>query len=230
MSFISKHSIPIFGWSSSTQQSIALIVLSAVIGVVVWWEYTGGNTNYPVQKFSQTPLPKVVAELDFTVAEGSWSGLQFDSQGNLLIDASTESVLVDAIAVIQEQHPGSQMARMALLLEKQFGAKASQQVMVLLLVIKDYKEMEQRWWEQYSSSDLTANKPPPHEELFQLQDELLGEELAERMFSEQRRLMTMMLANQQIRNDPNLTEAEKEQALMDLQKTFQDNVPDEPDL
>jgi lipase chaperone LimK len=43
--------------------------------------------------------------------------------------------------------------------------------------------------------------------------------LAKQMFSEQRRLTNMMLASQQIRNDARLTQAEKERALSDLQKT-----------
>src|SRR5688500_8886756 len=109
------------------------------------------------------------------------------------------------------------MARMAFLLEKQFGATASQQIMELLPILKNYKEAEQRWWEENGSKN-----PPPHAELFRLQDELLGETLAKKMFSEQRRLATVMLANHKIRNDPSLTQTEKDQALRDLQKTFQE--------
>ena len=109
------------------------------------------------------------------------------------------------------------MARMAFLLEKQFGAAASQQVMELLPVLKDYKEAEQRWWVENGSRN-----PPPHAELFRLQDELLGETLAKKMFSEQRRLVNMMLASQRIRNDDSLTQTEKDQALMALQQTVQE--------
>jgi hypothetical protein len=202
---------------SIVQQRIILVVFLVVIGAVVWWQNAGGNADYPVQKFSQTPVPDGFDELDFTNAEAAWSGLTIDSQGNLQIDALTETALIDAMVLMQGQASGLPMARMAFLLEKQFGAAASQQVMELLPVLKDYKEAEQRWWVENGSRN-----PPPHAELFRLQDELLGETLAKKMFSEQRRLVNMMLASQRIRNDDSLTQTEKDQALMALQQTVQE--------
>jgi hypothetical protein len=202
---------------SIVQQRIILVVFLVVIGVLAWWQNAGDSSDYPVQKFSQTPVPEVFDELDFTNAEAAWSGLRIDSRGNLQIDALTETALVDAMALMHDQASELPMARMAFLLEKQFGATASQQIMELLPVLKDYKEAEQRWWEENGTRN-----PPPHAELFRLQDELLGETLAKKMFSEQRRLAKVMLANHQIRNDPGLTQIEKDQALRDLQKTFQE--------
>ena len=192
------------------------------MGAVVWWQNTGSG-DYPVQKFSSTPLPDAVATLDFTSAETSWSDLHFDSEGNLTINALTEAALMDAVALLQDQTS----ARIALLLEKQFGANASQQIMALLPQLKRYQEIEQAWWEENGGNNLSANEPPPHAQLFQLQDELLGEELARQLFSEQRRLMTMMQASHRIRNDTSLTPAEKEQALMELQSNFQADAPSE---
>jgi hypothetical protein len=201
---------------SIVQQRIALVVLLVVIGALVWWQNAGGGSDSPAQKFSQTPVPDVFEALDFTIAEAAWSGLTTDSQGNLQIDALTETALLDAMALVQGQASELPMARMAFLLEKQFGATASQQIMELLPILKNYKEAEQRWWEKNGSKN-----PPPHAELFRLQDELLGETLAKKMFSEQRRLVNMMLASHQIRNDASLTQTEKDQALMDLQETLE---------
>jgi hypothetical protein len=210
------------------QQRIILIISLVVISAAAWWQNAGASSsNHSVQKFSKTPAPNAVAELDFTSAEASWSGLRIDSQGNLKIGALTHTALEDAIALIHDQASGPQMARMALLLEKQFGAAASQQIMALLPMLKDYRDIEQRWLEEIGSNNLSANKPPAYAELFQLQDELLGETLAKKMFSEQRRLANMMLASQQIQKDTNLSQAQKEQALMDLQKTFQEGAPNE---
>jgi hypothetical protein len=203
--------------SSIVQQRIILVVFFVVVGAAVWWQNADGDADYPAQKFSQTPVPDVVDKLDFTIAEAAWSGLTIDSQGNLKIDALTETALVDALALMHDQASELSMARMAFLLEKQFGATASQQIMELLPRLKTYKEVEQRWWQENGSKT-----PPPHAELFELQDELLGETLAKKMFSEQRRLVNMMLATQQIRNDASLTQTQKDQALMDLQKTVQD--------
>ena len=202
------------GTPSIFQQRMVLVVFLLVIGVVVWWQNTGGSSDHPVQKFSQTPAPDSFEALDFTSAEAAWSGLAIDSQGNLQIDALTETALVDAMALMHDHASEQPMARMAFLLEKQFGATASRQIMQLLPILKNYKEAEQRWWSENGSRD-----PPPYAQLFQLQDELLGETRAKKMFSEQRRLANMMLASQQIRNDASLTQTEKDQALMDLQKS-----------
>jgi hypothetical protein len=196
------------------QQRIILVVFLIFIGALVWWQNAGDSAEYPVQKFSQTPDPHGVDQLDFSSAEAGWSALKIDSKGNLLIDALTETALIDAMALMDHQSSERRMARMALLLEKQFGATASRQIMELLPVLKTYKEAEQRWWEENGSKN-----PPSHAELFQLQDQLLGETLAKKMFSEQRRLANTMLASQRIRNDATLTQHEKDQALLDLQKT-----------
>jgi hypothetical protein len=218
MSFVENAAMPLVDTPSIAQQRTVLAVLVVVIGAGVWWQNTGVSSDYPVQKYSQTAVPDVSHKLDFTSAEAAWSGLTIDSQGNLNIDALTESALVDALAMMNEQTSEQAMMRMAFLLKKQFGLIASQQILELLPILKTYKEAEQRWWETNGS-----RTPPPHAELFQLQDQLLGEKLAKTMFSEQRRLLNMMQAIQQIRTDASLTETQKEQALMDLQQ----GVPEE---
>lgn len=208
-------------------QRIFLIVFLVIIGAAVWWQNSGGSVNYSVQKFSKTYVPDVAAELDFTTAEVAWSGLQFDPQGNLKIGALTETALIDAIALMNEQTSELLMTRMALLLEKQFGDIESQQIIELLPVLKNYKEIEQRWWEESGSNNLSVDKPPAYTELFQIQDELLGERRAKLMFSEQRRLIKIMLASYQIQNDTNLTQAEKDKALMELQTNSQNGFLDD---
>lgn len=205
---------------SIAQQRVVLTAFLAVIGAVVWWQNSSGGFNYPVQKFSMTAVPELAAALDFTNAEASWSNLQFDAQGDLIIDALTEAALVDAIALIRDPASEPQLARIELLLSKQFGADASRQVIALLPMLKNYKEVEQRWWRENS-----RKFPPEHAKLFQLQDQLLGETRATKMFSEQRRLANLMRASYLIRNDTTLTEAEKNQALKDLQKAFQESGP-----
>ncbi len=214
---------PVVSSPSIFQQRIILIIFLGITGVLVWWQNADDNANHAVQKFSTTPIPEAVLELDFTDAEAAWGNLQIDSQGTLEINAQLESALVEAIALMQDQTSELQTARMALLFEKQFGATASQQFMTLLPALKNYKEIEMRWLEKNSSNNLSTNKPPDHAKLFQLQDELLGEALAGKMFSEQRRLAIMMSASLEIRNDANLTEEEKNQALVDLQTRFQNS-------
>lgn len=225
MSSDKNASMPTIRTPSIAKHRIVIVVFLAAIGAIAWWQNAGGSADdpvqRPVQKFSTTPVPEVVGELDFTNAEAGWSGLKIDPQGNLHVDALTETALSDAITLMRDQPSASAsslaMARIAFLLEKQYGATATQQVMELLPILTHYKEAEQRFWDE--NGDRT---PPPHAELFQLQDELLGAALAQKLFSEQRRLATMMLASQQIQNDASLSQAEKDQALMQLQKSLQD--------
>jgi hypothetical protein len=206
--------MPAFVTPSLARQRIILVAFFAVIGVASWWQNTGNNSAYPVQKFPLTSLPDDFDALDFTNAEAAWSGLTLDAQGNLQIDALTESALIDAIALMQDETSDPAKRRMTFLLEKQFGTTASRQIMELLPILKNYKEAEQRWLQENGSKD-----PPRHAELFQLQDKLLGETLARKMFAEQRRLTNLMLATHQIRNDASLTRAEKDEALRRLQNT-----------
>ena len=198
---------------SIVRQRIILVVFLVVIGGVELLQSFSDNSGYSVEKFSLTAMPGDAGATDFAMAEAAWSGLQFDSQGNLKIDALTETALLDAVALTQGEGAEQRTARMAFLLEKQFGSAASEQVMKLLPVLKAYKQAEQRWWQENGSKT-----PPPHAELFALQDRLLGGTLAKKMFSEQRRLVNIMLASQQIRNDARLSATEKDQALMRLQQ------------
>ncbi|MCW8194535.1 hypothetical protein F6455_07030 [Proteobacteria bacterium 005FR1] len=204
---------------SLAQQRVVVISFVLLTGALVWWQNADPSSDFVVQKFSQTPLPDVVAQLDFTSAEASWNGLEVDQYGNLKIGPMTQSALVDAIAVIQDESSELQTDRLALVLGKQFGETASQQIMELVPALKNYGEVEQRWWEKNG-----GRNPPPYEELFQLQNELLGKTLASTLFSEQRRLAKMMLASQNIHNDVSLTQAQKDAALMDLQKAFQEDA------
>lgn len=199
--------------SSIAQQRTLLVVLLVLIGAAVLWQNTGDGADYPVRKFSPTPASELFGASDFTNAEAAWRDLQIDAQGNLQMDALTESALLDAMAFLNDQRAGASIARMAFLLEKQLGATASRQIMELLPRLQRYKEAEQRWWTRNGSRN-----PPPHAELFQLQDELLGETLAKELFSEQRRLVNLMLVSQQIRNDASLTPAQRDRALMELQQ------------
>jgi hypothetical protein len=215
MSPIENASKPVMPTPSVAQQRITVVIFFVLIGLAMGWQHRGDGASYVVQKFSQTPVPDAVEQLDFTTAEAAWSGLRIDSHGNLQIDSQTETALSEAVVLMDSETSGLPLARMAFLLEKQFGATARQQVMELLPLLKRYREAQQHWWEENASRE-----PPHYAELFALQDELFGEQLAAQMFSGQRRLASMMLASQQIRNDANLTDTEKEQALMDLQKTL----------
>jgi hypothetical protein len=195
------------------QQRIILAVFVVAVGLAAWWQTLEHKADHAVQKLPPIRALVISDELDFTNAEAAWSSLQIDSHGNLKIDELTETALIESIALMQGHSSELPMTRMAFLLEKQFGATASQQVMELLPKLKNYKEAEQRWWQENG-----GRNPPAHAELFRLQDEVLGETLAKQMFSEQRRLAEMMLGSQRIRNDASLTQAQKDQALMDLQK------------
>ena len=202
------------------EQRFILVVFLAIVCIAVWWQRGANNSNYAGRRFSTTPLSDIVERLDFASAEAAWSGLSVDADGNLKIDALTETALADAVALIRNQTSAEAsdlaMARVLFLLEKQYGANASGQISALLPVLKIYKELEQQWWQENG-----AKSPPPYEELFHAQDRLLGAKLAKTMFAKQRRLATMMHDSQKIRIDPKLTQAEKERALLDLQKNFQ---------
>jgi hypothetical protein len=204
--------------ASISQQRIILLSFLLVLGLMAWWQSAGVSFDHSAQKFYPAP----VVDVDFTKAESSWSGLRVDRQGNLVIDAVTESALLDAMSLARGDPNSPLLTRMALLLEKQFGSVASKQVMALLPVLKNYKAFEQRWWEENG-----GRNPPAYEELFQIQDEVLGESLASSMFSDQRRLARMMLASHEIQNDAKLTQAQREQALEVLRKNFQEAASDE---
>ncbi len=203
----------VFATPSIARQRIVLVVFAACVAAAAGWQHASKDHDYPAQIFVQTKLPANVSSIDFTNAEAAWSTLQFDAQGRLQIDALTESALADAISLMTSE---AATARVGFLLEKQFGAHAGQQIMELLPKLKRYKEAEHRWWLE------NASEHPPHAQLFQLQDELLGEALAAKLFSQQRRLVDLMLATHRIRNDANLTEQEKEAALLKLQTAPED--------
>lgn len=219
MSLMNSASTTTIREPSIKQLRVILIIFLSTIIVVIWWQNTAGTTSYSVQKISTTPIAKNAAELDLTTAEGAWSGLEFDLDGNLEINARTEASLVDTIPLIEGKSSEPKMARIGLLLEKQFGANASQQIIALIQTLKDYKEAEQHWWKENINTI-----PPAHTELFQLQDEFFGKTQAKKMFSQQRRYRIMMLASYQIKNNTNLTQAEKDQQLIALHKAFQEGM------
>ena len=202
------------------QQRMTLILFLVVIGVLIWWQNTNVVIVQSVQKFSATELPSEVLALDFGATEDSWSGLSVDAQGSLVIDAHLESALVQVNSLLAGDKSEIKKERMTLLLNKQFGKAAAQEFIELLPVIKTYKEAEQRWWAENGKE-----VPPPFEGLYQLQDKMLGPELARTMFYEQRRLTKLMQANFQITNDGSLSQEEKEQALKELRQEFQEDVP-----
>jgi len=202
-------------------QRITLVIFAAVAAALVWWQQSNQVDSQPLQKFEPVPLAEGVSELDFGAAEAAWSDVIFDGRG-FAIDAKTEIALSEVIALMSDEAFDSQMQRIAFLVEKQFGSDIAEQFAGLLPSLKKYKDIEQRWWEE------NGNKlPPAYAELFQLQDEILGAALAEKLFSDQRRLASVMLTGYQIQNDQSLTQAEKDQALLDLHGRFDVGGADE---
>jgi hypothetical protein len=200
-----------FAVPSIAAQRIAAATILSALAVLAWWQ-VANDMGARAQEFSPTPLPAELRDLDFSHAEASWSQLTIDPAGNLLIDKMTEPALGEAIDIIRSHGSEAALSRMAFLLKKQLGDVASRQVMELLPKLAAYKEAEQQWW-----AENAGKTPPPHEELFELQDEFLGRTLAQQMFSEQRRVVALMLETQRIRDDATLTQAEKELALIKLQ-------------
>lgn len=195
------------------QQRIIAGVLAALLASAAAWQASGDAGSYPVQKILQTPQPDTVDALDLSSAEAAWSELTIDAHGDLRIDAMTEPALAETIALLDEFPSQPVTSRIAFLLEKQFGASTSQQILALLPKLQRYKQAEQRWWETHADDE-----SPPHEQLFRMQDELLGAELAQAMFAEQRRVWSLMMETHRIRSDPNLTPEEQEAALLELQQ------------
>jgi len=197
------------------RQRLALVVLFILGGAAAWWQNAGEMPTASVKTFSATELPPAVADLDFTSAAASWSDLHVDAQGALKIDGRLELALSETIALTRDEAFEAQAARIALLIEKQLGASASRQFAELLPVLQNYKEAEQRWWQENG-----RHSPPPYADLFALQDDMLGEALAAQLFADQRRMANVMLASYQIQHDESLTQAQKDRALMDLQSGF----------
>ncbi len=202
---------------SIMQQRLLMVTLVALVTIVVSWLNGRFDYSAPIIKVAPPQVAEEASQLAFMNAESSWSYLEFDDEGQLIIDGRTESALIDAIALLHYQTADSQIERMSLLLEKQYGARRSQQILELLPVLKNYKEIEQDWWKEHAQL-----QPVPHDELFALQDQVLGKELAGKLFSEQRRLMQLMIASNEIENNPELNEEQKQHALMKLNQSFQE--------
>lgn len=203
-------------------QRIILIAFFTFAGALAWWQHSSQNDNDLVRKFTAAPLPEDVVDIDFSAAEAAWSELEVNDQGMLEINAQTELALSEVITLMNQEAFDSQVDRMVFLVEKQLGASVSQQFAELLPALKNYKDVEQRWWEENGNT-----VPPAYAELFQLQDEILGEALAEKLFAEQRRLANVMLASYHIQQDAGLTQAQKDQALADLQSKIHGGGVDE---
>lgn len=207
-------------WFSKTPsiaiQRIILLGFFVAVGAIAWWQHSFQTDNYLVRKFEATPLPDGVADIDFGAAEAAWSELIVSPEGTLEINAQAELALSEVIALMSEDTFDLYLDRMSLLIEKQLGTAIREELAALLPALKNYKDMEQRWWE-----DNGSRLPPPYEELFALQDEVLGETLASQLFSEQRRVANMMLAGYHIHNDSELTQEQKDRALADLQSRFE---------
>lgn len=215
MSFVNRAETPATPKPSIVIERVMLVVFLGVVSASAWWQGAGTAAVHSVQKFSKTPVADSVADMDFASAESSWSALSIDSPGNLRVDARTHTALIDTVALLHGESFEPTITRIGLLLEKQFGPSASQQIVELLPLLKVYEAVEQQWWEEGG-----RRNPPAYAQLFRLQDELLGEELAAKLFSEQRRLASLMLASHQIQNDSSLNQTQKQQALINLQSTF----------
>jgi hypothetical protein len=210
-SFVENTSMLTFATPSIATQRLAVAAFLASLVTLTWWQ-GAGDLEPRVRKFLPAPLPAEVREFDFSHAEASWSQLTIGSAGNFLIDSMTEPALSEATDIIRSQGTGATLSRLGFLLEKQFGDVAGRQLMELLPRLAAYKNAEQQWWAENADKTL-----PRYEELFALQDDFLGKTVAQQMFSDQRRVMTLMLESQRIRNDPTLTEAEKALSLQKLQ-------------
>lgn len=201
-------------------QRVILLVFLIFMALVVWWQNAGSTADHPVKEFSKTPLPEAVANQDYSAIEDAWSELQTDDEGNLKIGSKTESALVHVIDLINSDQAELKMQRLEFLLEKQFGTAASQQFIDLLPRLQKYKEAERRWWVENGTTI-----PPAYDELYRLQDKIMGEHLAQKLFSEHRRHSKLMQDNFRINNDVTLSQDEKQQALMELQQRFQESEP-----
>lgn len=196
-------------------QRIVLVVFLAAVCAMMLWQHRSENSNYLVRIFTTEPLPDAVVDLDFGAAEAAWSELSIDAEGALEINAQTDLALSEVIALMSDDAFDIQLDRMAVLIDKQLGADISQQFAELLPSLKEYKEVEEHWWAEHGN-----DIPPPFSKLFQLQNDVLGEALAGKLFSEQRQLAEIMLAGYRIQTDAALSQAEKDQAMMDLHSGF----------
>lgn len=203
---------------------IVILIIVVVVTISAFWgsNLSGVKTIAPVEKILPSVIHSDATNMDVAIAEQSWNRLEFDENNLLKVNEFTEAILVDVFSLLDQPATTPQLNRVGFLLEKQFSLEVSQQVVSLLPVLQHYKLLEQQWL-----ADNANQQPPNYPDLFRLQDEVLGEEIASKLFLEQRRLMNMMRASYEIQNNRNLTDQQKQDALNALQTQFATEVGNE---
>ncbi len=153
--------------------------------------------------------------LNYAEIESAFADLRFESD-LLVVDADTESQFSTALEQLPEGFENTHLDRVIFLAEQQFDDVQASQIISLLTKISEYKKQEVMWWNDNSLANAAGDGVENLGLLFELQDRVLGKELAKKLFLEQRRLMRHMTATVAIQKDESLSEKQKQAALEDL--------------
>ncbi len=209
---LSRRGLPIV-WQRSL---LGLLFVALVIHF--FWRDSASNHSGMVE-INPPSLSADLQNFHYGELEIAFADLRFE-QESLVIDASTES----QFSIVLDQFPDglkpAQLDRIRFLLEQQFNRDKSQKIVALMDKLSTYKQQEKIWWETKIQTGATQAGIEKHDQLFDLQDQLLGKDLAQALYSEQRRMTRYMAMTYAIENDDSLNEEQKQQALEEMAKTL----------
>lgn len=151
-------------------------------------------TNVALAAIAPPELPAAVRALAAADVERAVARLHFDASGQLVIDTETESILGAAAEVLPVEPDADALARLGLLLRKQFPPEQGEQVETLLHGYLNYRRAKLAWLEHASEPRNIAEEAERFATLSALQDRELGASLANRLYGEHRRLAEQMFA------------------------------------
>lgn len=159
-------------------------------------------------------------EFNYGEIESALADLRFENE-HLVLDANTESQFSIVLEQLPDGYETIGLDRIIFLVQQQFSNNKSQQILSLLKKMSDYKKQETAWWEKNSTANAAGENVDHVNLLFDLQDQVLGSEVAKKLYHEQRRLMQYMAATQAIEKDESLSEKQKQDALEALANTLE---------
>ncbi len=169
-----------------------------------------GLSNLELSKWSNS-----FENLNYAEIESAFAELRFESD-LLVVDANTESQFATVLERLPEGFENTHLDRVIFLAERQLDETQVPQIISLLTKISEYKKQEAMWWNDNSLTNATGDGVDNLSSLFEIQDRVLGKELAKKLFREQRRLMRHMTATVAIQKNESLSEKQKQAALEDL--------------
>lgn len=201
-------------------QRILLGFLILAIGLHFLWRNSTVSNTLSAVEFNPPVLSANFDNIQYEKIEDAFAELRFQ-RASLVLDASTESQLSLVLEQLPEGFEQAHLDRIGFLLAQQFDLEKSHAITDLITKLAVYKREELAWWEKQSANTDTHMDINHFDSLFELQDKLLGSDVAQSLYGEQRRLTRIMAGTQAIESDSSLSEEQKQQALAELMKTLE---------